>query len=152
MKPVHIVNPIEYSLVQWLDGHPESGHPLDMRRFYRFVKTVCRHRTTRWRDAEFVRAQIMSLRPSFNKRVLDQFMDLFSHLVDFNSSIPFEGGLSSADMDVSDDHYLEIRVRGGTVSTKALLLSEYGERNRKKLKESEREHDRPASNAAGRPD
>lgn len=139
MYPVHIVNPIEYSLVQWLEGGPESGKPLDMGRFYRFVKTVCRYKTTRWRNSEFVRDRIMSLRPSFNRRLLDQFMDLFSHLVNFSSSIAVEGGLTYEDMRVADDHYLEIRVTGGTVSTRELLLREYGDRNRKKLQES---HDR----------
>ena len=134
MKPVHIVNPIEYSLVQWLDGHPESGTPLDMRRFYRFVKTVCRHKATRWRDPEFVRARILSIRPSFNKRLLDQFLDLFSHLVEFNSAVPFEEGLSGADGAASGDDYLEISVSGGTVTTKELLLQDYADRNRKRLK------------------
>lgn len=40
---VHNKHPIEQSFRVWINNYPESFHPLDMERYYAFVKCVCRY-------------------------------------------------------------------------------------------------------------
>jgi hypothetical protein len=121
MNPVHIANPVEFSFLQWLGGLPDSGHPQDMRSFYRFVKTVCRYRAKNWKDSERVRSEILKVLPSFNRASLDHLMSLYPYLVECCDTPPYVSDMY-LDLPVADGHYLEITARKGKVTRKEVPL------------------------------
>lgn len=43
MTLIHNQHPIDQSFKLWISQSPESFHPLDLERFYIFVKCVCRY-------------------------------------------------------------------------------------------------------------
>lgn len=74
---------IERSLRFWLSQYPESFHPLDMKRFYTFVKNVCRYGRKR-RDSDWLREKILKNGKYFTAENLDKYCCLFEELQDFH--------------------------------------------------------------------
>jgi hypothetical protein len=76
---------IDYSFNIWMSNYPESFHPLDMQRFYRFVHTV--KRFSRKKDGLFLREKINEFQKKngikLDDKKIDYFCDLFLHLLDF---------------------------------------------------------------------
>ena len=58
-------DPVEESFILWMDGHPESFHACDMRRFYVFVKSVYSYRKKSWEEFEFFKKNLMEINPLF---------------------------------------------------------------------------------------
>jgi hypothetical protein len=54
-----IKTPVEYSFYQWMNSFPDSTHPCDKKRFYTFVRTVCRYNAKKWKDINSVRQKIL---------------------------------------------------------------------------------------------
>ena len=79
---MHNTHPIETSLQSWLSQHPESFHPSDMKRFYIFVKNVCRY-GRKTRDGMWLKKQISKRVRYFSQENLDKFCTLFEELQDF---------------------------------------------------------------------
>ena len=81
-------NIIQESLRFWLSQHPESGHPLDERRFYIFAKNVCRY-SRKNKDGDWLRKEILKSGKNFSKEGIEKFCILFNKLQDFyNTKIP----------------------------------------------------------------
>ncbi len=84
MTLVRFKNQTEYAFLVWMDSYPESFHPLDMQRFYSFVKTVVRFRSKKWQDQEYFKQQILARKPHFAERKIDYFYELMHKCLDFH--------------------------------------------------------------------
>ncbi|CAN5689364.1 hypothetical protein BH23PAT2_BH23PAT2_08660 [soil metagenome] len=84
MTLIRFKNQTEYSFIIWMDSFPESFHPLDMKRFYIFVKTVARYRSVKWRDYGYFKQQILVRKPHFTGRDIEYFHDLVLKCLEFH--------------------------------------------------------------------
>ena len=81
-------NPTEESFIIWLSNYPESFHPMDMQRFYTFVKNVLSYHSKKWFDKSFFEAQIRYHIPTFSDENIDTFYTRLLICRDYrNSSI-----------------------------------------------------------------
>lgn len=110
MAVVKIKNPVEYSFYQWINAYPESYHPLDMARFYRFVKAVCRHNATRWKDPNFFKNKIVSVKSSIDNDFIGNILTIYSELLTFYNTPPLIE-IDITDEKTKDGYYLERGVR-----------------------------------------
>ena len=117
-----IVNPVEYSFHQWMSAYPDSGHPLDKSRFYTFAKTICRYRTTNWKNSEYVRQRILKRKPNFDPLSLEYLLRLLDELIQFSESAPILGGVRFTHKEVKAHHVLEISVKNDKLYMKEKLL------------------------------
>lgn len=66
--------PIDEALFVWLSNYPESFHPLDMDRFYRFVKTKIRYlRSQKWDSFGFFYEKIQKIKPTMDIKIAEKF-------------------------------------------------------------------------------
>ena len=75
----HNEHPIDVSFATWIANYPESFHPLDLERFYRFVKTVCVYGRKR-RGAVWLRQKLESTNHSLDSDDIDSYCELFETL------------------------------------------------------------------------
>ncbi len=105
-----------------MDNFPDSGHPLDERRFYVFAKTVARYRNKKWRDYSYFEKCILEHTPHFDKEDIEKFWSRLRELVEFHSVNPIPT--------VSDDgekrHGLYQRgIKGGKMYEVQISEAEY---------------------------
>lgn len=82
----HNKNPIEISFRVWMNNYPESFHPLDMDRFYVFVKTVCRYSRKR-KDSEWLREKINQTKNSLTEDDIEYYCARFEELQNYNNVV-----------------------------------------------------------------
>lgn len=83
---IHIKHPIEESFDDWCNNFPESFHPLDMKRFYIFVKCTCKF--GRGKNYEmWLRKKLEKSKMSIEN--IDYFCNLFGILVNFHKTYIF---------------------------------------------------------------
>ena len=78
----HNEHPIEQTFTVWINNYPESYHPLDMGRFYTFVKTVCRY-SRKPKDSEWLRNKLKQSDSKLNEDDIDTYCDKFAELQKF---------------------------------------------------------------------
>lgn len=79
-------NPTEESFIIWLSGYPESFHPLDMKRFYTFVKNVISYHSKRWLNKEYFKSQIKFHIPTFDEENINHFHNILEICRDYHQS------------------------------------------------------------------
>ena len=79
-------NPTEESFVIWLSHYPESLHPLDMQRFYTFVKNVISYHSKRWFNKKYFASQIKLHVPTFDEDNINYFYDSLLICRDYHES------------------------------------------------------------------
>jgi len=82
MSVIHNRHPIDQTFKAWIANYPESFHPLDMERFYRFVKTVCVY-SRRPKGSEWLRERIEQSGRHLDDDVVDTYCDRFVLLQEF---------------------------------------------------------------------
>lgn len=88
MALIRFKNPTEYAFIVWLDNHPESFHPLDMDRFYCFVKSVRRYNSKKWVNYGYFKKKIISHSPKFDEENIELFHDKLVQLLAFSKVPP----------------------------------------------------------------
>jgi hypothetical protein len=111
-----IKTPVEYSFHIWMSNHPDSTHWADKERFYTFVKTICRYRARKWKDAMYLKKRVLRIQPNFDLEHLDCLQDLFMQLLDYHNAPPLKTihiakGLSSA----TSNFHIEVSVKDGQI-------------------------------------
>ena len=81
---VKIKNPVEHSFQLWICNYPESTHPSDEERFLKFVKNVCVYNARKWKDPDFLRKKVLTYKPNFNEKKLEQKLLIYEKLIDFH--------------------------------------------------------------------
>lgn len=80
-------NPTEESFIIWLSNYPESFHPLDMQRFYTFVKNAISYHSKRWFNKSYFESQIKLHVPTFNNDNIDYFYERLLICRDYHESL-----------------------------------------------------------------
>ncbi|HOI16244.1 MAG TPA: hypothetical protein PK036_07850 [Geobacteraceae bacterium] len=115
MSLFKIKNPVEYSFIQWMNNFPDSGHWADKERFFRFVKTVSRYKALRWKNANYLKKRILDRKPNFDADFLENILDLYSTLLEFQGSKAVSSQFRLSDRKVKTNHFIEIRVKNGVL-------------------------------------
>ena len=79
-------NPTEESFIIWLSNYPESFHPLDMQRFYTFVKNAISYHSKRWFNKCFFESQIRLHVPTFDENNINYFYERLLICRDYHAS------------------------------------------------------------------
>ena len=79
-------NPTEESFIIWLSNYPESFHPLDMQRFYTFVKNAISYHSKRWFNKDFFESQIRLHVPTFDDNKINYFYERLLICRDYHAS------------------------------------------------------------------
>ncbi|EKE22220.1 MAG: hypothetical protein ACD_7C00020G0028 [uncultured bacterium] len=79
----HNEHPIEQAFTVWINNYPESFHPLDMDRFYVFVKTVCRY-SRKLKDDEWLRNKIKQSGSKLDEDDIDTYCYKFVELQNYH--------------------------------------------------------------------
>lgn len=82
MAIIHNKRPIIQSFDIWINNYPESFHPLDMQRFYTFVKAVCRYSRTP-KDQDWLREKIKKSKNSMTEADIEVYCEKFKELQTF---------------------------------------------------------------------
>ena len=109
-----IKQPVEYSFLQWINNYPDSGHWADKERVLRFVKTVCKYNATRWKKPDHLKNRILEAKPHFDPDFLDRLLDLYANLIEFYKTVACPS-TQLVDNAVKKGHYIEVRVRNGSI-------------------------------------
>lgn len=117
-----IKNPVEYSFTIWMNNHPDSRHWADKKRFFAFVKTVCRYKAKRWKRADYLRNRILKYQVNFDREYLDKLLDLYLELLNYSEAHPLTGDFQFSDVNVTEGYYMELVARNGTISRKEVKL------------------------------
>jgi hypothetical protein len=88
MAVMRYKNQSEYTFLIWINNYPESFHPLDMRRFYVFAKSVTRYRSKKWLSYSYFKDQVLKRTPHFSEDNIDLFWNKLTELVEFLHIIP----------------------------------------------------------------
>lgn len=115
MSIVKIKQPVEYSFLQWINNFPNSGHWKDKERFFRFVKTVCRYNARNWKKPNYLKKRILQTKPHFDKQILDGLLNLYADLLQFHKIRYCSSQLRVSKRNIKEGHYIEIRVKNGTI-------------------------------------
>ena len=97
-------NPTEESFIVWITHHPESLHPLDMKRFYIFANNVNSYKSIRWLNKKFFEKQIKLHRPNFKENYVDFFYERLLICHDYHHSC------KTPLLDDGGDFHCEIKV------------------------------------------
>lgn len=108
-----IKNPVEYSFYQWMNNFPDSGHWADKERFFKFVKTVCKYKASKWKDQSYLKKKILEHTPHFDMDILDNLLNLYVNLLEFHKSVAFSGQLQIGSREVKQDHLLNFGSKMG---------------------------------------
>lgn len=82
MAIVHNKNPIEKSFQHWIDNYPESFHPLDMKRFYIFVKCICRY-SRKDKNSVWLKKKIKKSGKNLSEKTINVYCQKFVELQKF---------------------------------------------------------------------
>ena len=119
---IRFKNQTEYAFIVWMSSFPDSFHPLDMQRFYTFVKTVGRYRSKKWREYEYFKQQVVARKPHFAETNIDYFHDLMLKCLDFYK-VPYIDSTAHG-----DDHgygYRQIGVKDGRIYELSITKDEW---------------------------
>jgi hypothetical protein len=122
MSLFKIKNPVEYSFIQMMHNFPDTGHWQDKRRFYAFVKTVCRHNAVKWKDVRFLKKRILEIRPYVDAHCLEYLLTLYYELLEFYKVPPISSQYQRFDNTIKHGHYLEIKAKNGVLSEKEIPI------------------------------
>lgn len=122
MGLLKIVNPVEYSFMQWMNGYPDSTHWRDKKRFYCFVKTVCRYNVKTWKKVTALKKKILEKCPYFDPARLDNLLALYGELIEFYDAVPITSGFQLSKIPMRKGHYLELKVEKGEIIQKEVAL------------------------------
>lgn len=116
MALIKLKNQVELSFHNWLHQHPESMHPLDMKRFYVFVKCVCVYNAKKWKDSNFLKEKILELKPNFDPDLLERLLNLYENLIEFYriSALPRCWYIDDQ-VDAHDGYYIERGIKNGSI-------------------------------------
>jgi len=96
---------------------------LDKKRFFEFVKTVCRYKSKKWKKAAYLRKRILELKPYFDQEFLERRLNLYTNLLDFHRASACSSQLQLSKKKVKEGHYIEIHVKNGIISETELPLN-----------------------------
>ncbi len=105
-----------------MNNFPDSGHWADMERFFKFVKTVCRYKASKWKDQNYLKKKILEHTPHFDLNFLGYLLNLYVNLIEFHKSIAFSGQFQIGSREVKKDHFIELRVENGEVVEQELPI------------------------------
>jgi hypothetical protein len=88
MASIRYKNQSEYAFLHWMNNYPESFHPLDMKRFYVFAKSVARYRSKKWRDYSYFEKRILKHTPHFSRENITFFWEKLEELISFYRLAP----------------------------------------------------------------
>ena len=109
-----IKQPVEYSFLQWINNHPDSGHRKDKERFFIFVKTVCKYNATKWKKTEHFKKKILEAKPHFDLEFLNRLLDLYPNLIEFYMTEACQT-TKLIRRTIKRGHYIEVRVKKGII-------------------------------------
>jgi len=82
-KPQNGIEAIKKEFFIWISNYPESFHPLDMKRFYAFVKIFIRYKRKN-KNSQWLREQITKYNEhNLSNRNIDCYCCIFDHLINF---------------------------------------------------------------------
>ncbi|MFH1713532.1 MAG: hypothetical protein ABH896_05130 [Candidatus Jacksonbacteria bacterium] len=119
MGIIRYKNPTECSFYFWINQCPDSFHPLDMKRFYTFIKTVCRYNSKKWKSRDYLKKRIFDEKPHFDTDSLENILSLYKNLLDFHRANPFSSNIRN-DLNIQRGYYIEKRVKHGKFYEKEL--------------------------------
>lgn len=114
MTLIRYKNPIEISFYYWMKQYPESSGPLDMKRFYSFVKSICRYNSEKWKSTRYLKIKILEYEPNFKKNILNEFLNLHQSLIEFYKSA-YLRGRDSIEKNVKKGFYIERKIKNNQV-------------------------------------
>lgn len=82
MSIIHNQHPIDQSFRLWVSQYPESFHPLDLKRFYTFVKYVCRY-SRREKGGLWLKEKLSKVKHRLSEEDIEAYCDKFSELQNF---------------------------------------------------------------------
>lgn len=122
MALIKYKKPVEYSFIVWMNGVPESNHPIDFEKFYSFVKNVCQYNASRWKDKIFLKNKILERKPKFNPKKLESTLYLYEHLIKFYKTNALPGSwIIEANTQVQRGCYVERGVKNGELYKKEII-------------------------------
>jgi len=122
MTLIRFKNQTEYAFIVWMDSFPESFHPLDMQRFYGFVKTVARYRSKKWRDYDHFKQQILARKPHFAEENIDYFYELMHTCLEFHKTPYID---SSSHSDDGEFRHKQVGVKNGEIYKTSITRAEF---------------------------
>lgn len=81
MSLIHNEHPVDQSFNLWISQYPESFHPLDLERFYGFVKCVCRY-SRRPKGGVWLREKLIET-PNLSEKDIETYCSKFIELQKF---------------------------------------------------------------------
>lgn len=106
--PVRIKEPVKRAFFEWVTQFPESSHQLDMKRFYRFVKTKTVYRSKKWDNLDFFKSQILKYKPHMTEDEIIKFFELLISFKNYHKTAPYP----NYELDDSDKFYMEFEING----------------------------------------
>ncbi len=82
----HNKQPIEKAFAAWINNFPESFHPMDMQRFYSFVKTVCRY-SRKDKDGRWLENKIREYKSNLSDKDIEIYCEKFEELQKFHRAV-----------------------------------------------------------------
>lgn len=82
MTLIHNQHPIDQSFKLWIGQYPESFHPLDLERFYAFVKCVCRY-SRKTKDGLWLREKLSKVGHHLSEEDIEYYCNKFQELQNF---------------------------------------------------------------------
>lgn len=84
---IHNRHPIERTFNSWISNHPETYHPLDLERFYIFVKTVIRYsRSQDTKTYSWLKDKIHGATHHLEEEDINTYCNKFVELQKFNKA------------------------------------------------------------------
>lgn len=103
--------PIDETLYVWLKNYPESFHPLDLMRFYTFVKTKIRYsRCTKWDNLSFFAKKVREINPNLDSQIIERYFIMMRDFTEYDRARYLGSMTLSSD---PNDDYLQVRVING---------------------------------------
>jgi len=128
MTLIRYKNQTEYAFIIWMSNYPDSFHPMDMQRFYVFVKTVARYRSTKWRRYDYFSQQILAHKPHFAEEDIDKFHDIMLKCLEFHK-VPYIDSTNHSDDDGYG--YKQVGVKNGEIYEFDITQAEFLKNGRK---------------------
>ena len=116
-------NPIEETFLVWINNFPDSFHPLDIKRFYRFVKTILRYsRKNKWKEFEYFKNRILEIKPKFSEENIEYFYRKMQEFASYDK----ESHLHPITLKIDDNlSYNQINVINNKIITTSITEEEY---------------------------
>ncbi|MBD3331023.1 hypothetical protein GF354_05890, partial [Candidatus Peregrinibacteria bacterium] len=108
--------PVEISFHYWIKAIPEPGgyyHNTPL--FLKFAKTVLSFHAKKWKDTNYLEERILTEKPEFDQKELQEILILFEHLINFHETkpLPRTWYIEKGRSDIPPGHYLEVSIKNG---------------------------------------